>query len=281
MKDAIYARVARWLSHDDIRRVVSNVLKRTSVRSVIAETAEGRFVLDPRDRIISWSIICKGTWEPDESRVLGALIRSGDVVIDIGAHVGWYTMLFSNRAGETGQVFAFEPAPENFSLLKANVELNGRKNVRIENVALGDRTGEVILGRGGDNFGDHYVTFGRASPPPEGVAIPCMRLDDALAAPDRIRLIKLDCQGSEPAILAGATNALARCAFLATEFWPAGMRRAGFEARDYAALLASHFKAFHRLGEGASDAFRPTTELAADASTVKDSTDYLLSAAAP
>lgn len=280
MKEAIYARVARWLSHDDIRRVVSNVLGRTSVRSLIAETREGRFILDPRDRIISWSIICKGTWEPDESRVLGNLLRSGDVAIDIGAHVGWYTMVFANRVGETGRVIAFEPAPENFSLLKMNVELNDKTNVRLENVALGDRSGEVVLRRDGDNFGDHYVRFGQANESGKGVAVRCVTLDE-LALPQRIRLIKLDCQGSEPAILAGATNALGRCDFLATEFWPDGMRRAGFDSRDYVALLAGRFRAFHRLGEGASDELRPTAELAADAATVRDSTDYLLSSTAP
>ena len=278
MKDAIYARVARWLSHDDIRRVVSHVLGRTSVRSLIAETQEGRFVLDPRDRIISWSIICKGTWEPDESRVLGHLLRPGDVAIDIGAHVGWYTMLFANRVGENGKVIAFEPAPENFSLLKMNVSLNDKRNVRVENVALGDRAGEVALACDGDNFGDHYVRFANANQPQKGVAVRCAKLDDALPLPDQIRLIKLDCQGSEPAILAGATNALGRCAFLATEFWPDGMRRAGFDPREYAALLAGRFRAFRRLGYGASDRFRPTADLAADAATVRDSTDYLLSA---
>jgi FkbM family methyltransferase len=281
MKDAVYARVARWLSHDDIRRVVSNALKRTTVRSLIAETAEGRFILDPRDRIISWSIICKGTWEPDESRVLRNLLRPGDAVIDIGAHIGWYTLLFANRVGESGSVIAFEPAPDNFALLKANVELNAKKSVRAENVALGDRTADVILARGGDNFGDHYVSSRGGKEAREGVVVRCTRLDDAVALPQQIRLIKLDCQGSEPAIIAGAPNALARCTFLATEFWPAGMRRAGFDARDYAALLASRFEAFHRLGEGAAETFRPTSELAADAASVKDSADYLLSCAAP
>ncbi|MGH7684945.1 MAG: FkbM family methyltransferase, partial [Vulcanimicrobiaceae bacterium] len=248
-----------------------------TVRQLVAETAEGRLVLDPRDRIISWSIICKGTWEPDESRVLGNLLRPGDCVIDVGAHVGWYTMLFANRVGENGTVFAFEPAPENFALLKVNVELNSKKNVRALNLSLGDGAKDVLLARDGDNFGDHYVVFGDADRPREGITVRCAALDDAITLPDRIRLIKLDCQGAEPAILAGATNALARCDFVATEFWPKGIRRAGLDPERYIEFLAGRFKAFHRLGDGEPNAFRTIAELTADAASVVDSADYLFS----
>jgi len=275
VKDAFYRTVARWLSRDDIRRAVSNILKRTAVSSLIVETAEGRFAVDPRDSIISWSLINKGTWEPDESRVLAALVDDGDTVIDVGAHVGWYTILFANRAGEHGRVLSFEPAPSTFPLLKLNVQLNAKRNVELHTVALSDRSGEMPFVVHPENFGDHHVAF--ASGEQATVHVACARLDEYAGEFDAIKLIKLDCQGAEPAILAGASRALARCRYLATEYWPAGLRRAGFDPSAYVAALAECFAEFRRVGEDADAAFRPIAELASDAARVTDSADYLLS----
>src|ERR1035441_6724268 len=68
-------------------------------------------------------------YEPETKALLGSLIRPGMTVFDIGAHVGHYTLLAARIVGPTGRVYAFEPEPENFALLKRNVELNGYKNV--------------------------------------------------------------------------------------------------------------------------------------------------------
>ena len=56
-------------------------------------------------------------------------IKKGDVVIDIGAHIGYYTVLFAKLVGPEGRVFAFEASPTNFKILKKNVDVNGYQNV--------------------------------------------------------------------------------------------------------------------------------------------------------
>jgi len=72
-------------------------------------------------------------------------IKKGDTVVDMGANIGYFTCLFAQLVGETGKVFAFEPEPNNFQLLKKNVEVNGYKNVTIEQKAVTNETQKIIM----------------------------------------------------------------------------------------------------------------------------------------
>ena len=62
-----------------------------------------------------------GIWEPFETKIVKKLVQRGDVAVDIGANIGYYTLLFSRLVKLSGKVFAFEPEPANFSLLKKNI----------------------------------------------------------------------------------------------------------------------------------------------------------------
>ena len=57
------------------------------------------------------------------------IVRNGDIVVDIGAHIGYYTLIFARLVGPKGKVFAFEPEPNNFNLLIKNIKINGYKNI--------------------------------------------------------------------------------------------------------------------------------------------------------
>ena len=72
-------------------------------------------------------------------------IKKGDVVIDIGAHIGYYTVLFAKLVGPKGKVFAFEASPTNFEILKKNVNVNGYQNVTLNNKAVSDKDGKLTL----------------------------------------------------------------------------------------------------------------------------------------
>ena len=65
-----------------------------------------------------------GTWEPEVSLAAASAVKQGMTVIDVGAHIGYHTLLFAKCVGPSGHVFSFEPLPENFALLRKNVELN-------------------------------------------------------------------------------------------------------------------------------------------------------------
>jgi FkbM family methyltransferase len=282
VKEAFFKGVASLLSFDDIRRSLLAILGRTKVRKVIAETAEGTFALDTRDRIISWSILVRGVWEPYESAVLSDLLRPGDVVIDAGANIGWHTVLFANRVGPSGRVIAFEPDPQNFALLKLNVALNDKANVELHNAALGERNEPLNLVLNAENFGDHHVAFNGAAGGEQNVSVQGVRLDDIAANVANVRLLKIDCQGAEPSILRGGLQTLRKCEYVVTEFWPSGLRRAGFSPGDYLNLLKSEFAYFRRVREGSGETFQPIGEIDKDAASIdgpegkNDATDYLL-----
>src|SRR5262245_56313149 len=70
-----------------------------------------------------------GSYEFEKQKVIPTLVKKGDVVYDIGAHVGYFTILFARLVGPSGQVVAFEPFPRNFEYILRHVSLNGLQNV--------------------------------------------------------------------------------------------------------------------------------------------------------
>ena len=84
-------------------------------------------------------------FEPYTTQVIKQNISSGDIVIDIGANIGYFTLIMAKCIRENGKVFSFEPEPKNFELLKKNVEINNYSNVILEKKAIGKKTGTTKL----------------------------------------------------------------------------------------------------------------------------------------
>jgi FkbM family methyltransferase len=132
---------------------------------------------------------------------------------DVGANVGFYTLLFAELVGAGGRVFAFEPAPRNVQMLRRHVEMNRCQNVRIFPCALGNIDGETGFDPGPDTLTGHLAAGGP-------LKVSCSRADTLLAegqleAPD---VIKIDVEGAEADVLRGACGALEHrpTVFLAT-----------------------------------------------------------------
>jgi tRNA G37 N-methylase Trm5 len=96
-----------------------------------------------------------GVYEEYETDLIKKEIDRGDVVLDLGANIGYYTLLFAKKVGDEGRVYAFEPDPTNFSLLKKNVEINGYRNVVLIQKAVSNKNGKLKLYLNEDNKGDH------------------------------------------------------------------------------------------------------------------------------
>src|SRR5438094_750470 len=109
-------------------------------------------------------------------RFIESLVHPGDVAVDVGANIGYHTLIFARAVGERGRVFAYEPDPDNFRLLRRNVELNGYRNVRPFQAAVSDRSGTLTLYLSRDNPADHraYLPADEAR---DGIAIDSYRLD--------------------------------------------------------------------------------------------------------
>src|SRR6266700_1510309 len=114
----------------------------TLMTKVVASLPDGtRFdfvVHSGIDQFISQRIKNRGSWEPFETGIMISLLRPGDVFIDIGANIGWYTVMSALTVGRSGHVFAFEPAGDNADLLERNVALNRLDNVKLFRCALAE-----------------------------------------------------------------------------------------------------------------------------------------------
>ena len=154
-----------------------------------------------------------GSYEAAKQRTIMELVRPGMVCWDVGANVGFYTLLLAELVGACGRVFAFEPVPRNVELLQRHVEMNGYQNVRILHCALGDFDGEIGFDPGPNTSMGHIAARGP-------LMVPCSRAGTLLAAgeveaPD---VIKIDVEGAEADVLRGARRTMERhpVIFLAT-----------------------------------------------------------------
>ena len=171
-----------------------------------------------------------------ERSLLARELSLGDIVVDAGANIGIYSQFLARCVGETGRVYSFEPDPTNFTRLQDS--LARCANVRVNQLAVSDRTGETLLYVSTELNVDHrsYPSAGESR---DVIAIRSTRLDDYFQAGARVDLIKMDIQGYELHALRGAERVLRdnpRIALL-LEFWPYGLQAAGASAEALLAFL--------------------------------------------
>lgn len=149
------------------------------------------------------------TSEEPEYRLIGSLLRDGDWVLDIGANVGTYTLLFSDTVGPQGRVIALEPVPSTFELLAANARLARFENITLLNVAAsrGTRSVTMDVPTLPDGLSNHFMA--QISEGATGLAVLALSVD-ALELPHPVRLAKIDAEGHELPILEGMTELLGR-----------------------------------------------------------------------
>ena len=195
--------------------------------------------LDSDDAIVSPMLLRDGYFEPFETAIIQAEVKPGDVVLDIGANIGYYTLILAKLVGETGKVYAFEPDPDNFRLLRKNVRANGHRNVVLVQKAVSDVSGPLDLFLCPDNKGDHRIYD--SADDRRKVPIEATTLDDYFGGSKvHVDFIKMDIQGAEGRALRGMAGLLESQADvkMITEFWPGGLRRSGIQARGYLDELA-------------------------------------------
>lgn len=144
-----------------------------------------------------------GTFEPHTQHLFVSNVRRGDVVWDVGANVGFFTLLASRLVTSTGRVVAFEPLPRNLDLLRRHLELNQASNVQVLAVALTERPGTVRFAEGQNHFTGRLREDG-------ALEVEAMSGDDlwARGAIPPPSLVKMDIEGGESAALAGCDELL-------------------------------------------------------------------------
>jgi len=159
------------------------------------------------DKLDSLELFLHGSHEEFETETVKKIIKKGDIVLDVGANIGYYTLIFAKLVGKDGIVFAFEPEPTNFDLLKKNVTINGYKNVILIRKALSDRTGKTKLFLSEVHLGDHRIIDPKETR--NSIEIDTITGEDYFRDLNKkINFIKMDIQGAEILALRGMSSLL-------------------------------------------------------------------------
>lgn len=149
--------------------------------------------------------------EKDNQRVYAEVVRPGDVVIDAGANWGVHSLYLALLTGPEGRVLAFEPHPQVVEELRWHVEANGLSQVVIHAQGLLDRAGAIPFTLGENSKTSHVGSDGGASDGRE-ITVACLTLDEVFekSGLTSLKLIKVDVEGAEAALLRGAERTLRR-----------------------------------------------------------------------
>lgn len=204
------------------------------------------------DQFVSRSLRKDAIWEPYETQLVMASLGAGDVFLDVGANIGYFTVLaahivsqpvsqpVSAQGSQPGRVFAFEPDSQNCLLLRRSAELNQLESViELSESALSNKAGNGVLYLSEDNLGDHQVyASGEAR---QAQAIVFEHGSEYLKGRlSRLDLVKIDTQGSEFQVVDGLMPLLQNLKTkprMLIELTPFSLRAAGSSGRALVELL--------------------------------------------
>jgi len=188
-----------------------------------------KLVVHQHDIVISEFIKQRKIWAEAETRIFRELLKPGMVVIDVGANIGYFSLLASTLVGSGGTVHAFEPDPLNCRLLKKNIRLNRASNIKVIKAALSDNDERLSLFLNSDNKGDHRI-WETNQESRKKIHIRAMTLDQYVKKTAIVpSFIKIDVQGAEGKVLNGMKDTLKQNSTtnLLIEFWPTALRNCG------------------------------------------------------
>lgn len=168
-----------------------------------------RLYVDMRDAMIGSSIASGAPYEAHLAAVLRKALRPGDTFLDLGANIGYFTMLAASLVGPSGRVIAFEPRHDNVALLRLSARENGFGCVEVHPLAAAEREQAFKYYPHPDNSLSHVVEEARLGSGTSH-AVRAVALDEALAGLPRLDVVKMDIDGNEPRALAGMRGLLTR-----------------------------------------------------------------------
>ncbi len=238
--ERVGTRLGRLIGDGPLRRVV----RRWYRRALGLVTGGGPRSVLPHGEVVRIAPAFRFmTWNPVEYDAFRSVLRPGDAALDVGANVGAYAILFGQWTGEGGRVLAFEPAPAAFEGLRQHIALNGLEAcVRPVQVAVSDAIGEAEFVSDGVQ-GTNHLGNGAESNASVVIRVPTTTIDEICGREGlHPRLIKIDVEGAELAVLRGARATIAamgRDAGIFVEMHPAAWRTMGLSVDDMLAELAT------------------------------------------
>lgn len=181
--------------------------------------------------LVARAILTDGVWEPAETHFIKRWLRPGMTVADVGANLGYYTLLCSRLVGNQGQVHAFEPTPRTFAILSENLRINGCSNVQTRSCAVGSQAARLQLVETPRYSGSGSNRLGLEAGDTEVITLDSLQWQT-------LHLLKVDVEGFDLQVLRGAVETLRRCRpVVLVEVNPDGLMKCGDTARELREFL--------------------------------------------
>jgi FkbM family methyltransferase len=256
-----------WVAHysrigEDLTNVVTSMLNsheftqrhlldRSEGAATLVELPAFKMYVSPDDNYIGGSILRDHVYEPFVTRLFEQLLRSGMHVLDVGANMGYFSLLAASLVGERGRVYSWEPSPNNVKMLLASLLANRFSNIEIVQAAAGRRSGLLNYF---PNFSNGMVTTIEQVPPEQAFAaetVMALRIDDVVPREAKIDFVKIDVEGFEYEALNGALETLRRCRpLIVSEFCPKSLQSSsGISGEEYLQFVVQLGYDMHVVGE--------------------------------
>jgi FkbM family methyltransferase len=241
---ALTHRLPRVKGAGRLAQTLARLYARQPRLPVVATIRGSLMRLDPAEFVDRALLFYPQFWDPAEMKFLGERLRPGDVFVDIGAHLGFYSLAAARQVGPAGRVVAIEADPQTFEGLSLNIQLNHMTNIEALNVGVADKMRRLRLGRPTGNRAGNSFLLAET----DGVDVLCQPLADIMREHGltRIRGAKLDIEGYEfrvlDAYMRDIDDPRLLPAFLIVEFHPSWVKRAGGNVIQ---LLLDHGYAVH------------------------------------
>jgi FkbM family methyltransferase len=258
MRALLFRAVAYYLRHTAIEKGRYRLLKAArplgrkvghSLGSRTLRTRHGfRMELDLADWIPQ-DIYLTGDFEPTTAMVAERLLGPGETAVDVGANIGYFSLLFAQCVGATGRVLAFEPVPAIEAKLRRNLELNAFTHVSVSNTALSDHHGSARFYVGPeDNTGLSSLRKPRQSESSFDVSL--APFDGVVNGHNNVTLVKIDVEGAELQVLRGMEQLLRKShPHLLVELTDKFLREMGDSAASLRAFVAQFGYLFYVIGD--------------------------------
>jgi FkbM family methyltransferase len=206
------------------------------VETVLIQVQGSKMYVNPHSGV-GVNLLRSKVHEPNLTRLFKQAIEEGTVVVDVGAHIGYYTLIASKLVGTKGKVYAFEPEPSNYRLLIRNIHENRYKNVIATQKAVANKEQKEALFLNKKDFGSHSLSRNNVPELGNSLEVESTTLDrffEKDVGNFKVDFVKMDAQGAEGLIVEGMSKIIEKNNNLkiVMEFWPSGLVNMGTDPKQ-------------------------------------------------
>ncbi|MEX0932605.1 MAG: FkbM family methyltransferase [Candidatus Pacearchaeota archaeon] len=199
---------------------------------IIKTILGSKMILDLNDKGLSRQLLLRGIREEEATKQLTKSLKEGMVCLEVGSNIGYFLLIESKLVGSKGKIYALEPDPRSFKILRENVKLNNiEDNIQLYNFAAGNKNGKekFMLSK---YYNSSNMTNYDAGSTGDYIDVEVRKLDD-LFKKEKIDFIRMDSEGYEFEILKGAKNILKNVKFMFIEVHPKILRKSGIDPLEF------------------------------------------------